>query len=189
MKYLLVLAAMWLTCHPVFSQEVCVDASSDRTVEQFVEAQKSESENVLVAPSSDGFGCSRQGKVVTMIGRPICHLNFLENLTPVNVIFSGSVAANGSVAVVGYLMRGTKPDIDSAIAYFDKKYVNVTSEELQTKKWEHYYGFSRAWRNGDQYIVLGQHEPGYDPLEISLHLSIGSEAGLEVSGADLNSCK
>lgn len=84
---------------------------------------------------------------------------------------------------------GKKEDVAAASAYFDKNYSDATAEYLKDIKKGRVYGSLRAWKNGAQYIVLEQDEPGYRSEDRSLSLSVGSKQGMIISNTDLNTCR
>ncbi|MCO4857541.1 hypothetical protein MKD49_13725 [Herbaspirillum sp. WGmk3] len=72
---------------------------------------------------------------------------------------------------------------------FDKNYSDATAEYLKDIKKGRVYGSLRAWKNGAQYIVLEQDEPGYHAEDMSLSRSVGSKQGMIISNTDLNTCR
>ena len=150
--HLAVLLALLLTCPLAFSEEICeLPTQPDMTVKQFVEAQVSKSPHAFVVPGSEPNKCFPQEKTAVIIGRPVCYLSYPNALIPVNGVAASSIQDSGSLDVVLYMMRGTKPDFDSALAYFNKEYVDATDEYLRNMKGPRFYGTTHAWKNGEQY--------------------------------------
>jgi len=124
-----------------------------------------------------------------IFGRPVCNLSYPNVLIPVSGVAAFALQDSGNLDVVFYMMRGTTQDVESALAYFNKEYIEATDEYLKNMKVLRSYGTTHAWKNGEQYIILWQHEPGYDAVEMSLNLAIGNKNGIAFAGTDLNTCK
>jgi len=153
---------------------------------KFTADQLVKSPDAIELPRMDGDNkCFPQSKFSIVIGKPVCHLG---NSIPAIMVSASSIDDSGIVEFVMYSLRGTKSDFDFALSYFGK-YEDVTDYYLKHIKGSKFWGTTHAWKSGDQYIVLGQHEPGYEAVEMSLHLLVGTKKGIEFAGVDLNTCK
>lgn len=169
------------------SAETCTMLPQSKlTLAQFEELQHFTSPNSVIKHNYVENGCSPQAKTSMILGSPVCKFN---DVIPVIGIAPTTLKDNGSVEIVLYMMRGTKQDFENAVAFFNSKYIDITDEYLTKLKGPKFYSSIHAWKSNDQYIVLGQNEPGYDPVEISLQLLIGTKEGVEHAGIDLNTCK
>jgi hypothetical protein len=185
-SHLLPLLFLVLACPAAFSAESCTLLTQQgTTLEQFVGTQLAENSTVLHQSDTDGNECFPQSKSSLIFGSPVCYLGYS---IPARMAAATSIEGNGSVDVVLYGLRGTKQDVEFALSYFGK-YKEITDSDLKRIKGPRFFGTTHAWKSGNQYIILGQHEPGYDPVEMSLYLVVGTEQGIEFAGVDLNACK
>lgn len=181
---------LFLTCSLALAQEACEQINSTpRTVAQMVDAQMSRSQKAILIPDPEPNKCFPRATSAMVGGAPLCYLNFANTRVPVMAVMFGSTEDDSNAAVSMHVMRGTKMDVDAARAYFDQSYPDATEEYLKEIKGPRFHGPVRAWKNAEQYIVLGQDEPGYNPVHLSLSLIMGSKEGLRIAGIDLNTCK
>ncbi|WP_426161483.1 hypothetical protein ACN9MU_16800 [Pseudoduganella sp. R-32] len=99
----------------------------------------------------------------------------------------GQIDEAEDVEAMGLLMRGSREDIEFARAAF-KDQKDITDEYQSMQIGTYFHGEANAWRRGDTFIIIGTHELGYDPVEMALHLEMGTKRGLADMGKDLNSC-
>jgi len=174
---------------PAFAQEACeIVVPKNVTVKQFTDAQSAKYKPIFT-DNSAGNKCFPHGASSMMAGAPLCTMHFQSVVTPVKAISATTSEESGVAEVISYLMRGTKDDVDAAIIYFNKRYEEITEKYGTDVKGPRFYGPVHVWKNGDRFIILGQNEPGYSPVDMSLQLFVGSKAGLENIGADLNKCE
>ena len=188
----LIFFSLSLVCSLAMGQEACEKLSATpRTVRQMADAQLSVSKRAVVVQDSDSEPnkCFPRAKSLMVMGAPLCQMEFANVQVPVLAAVFASTEDSSNAESAFYIMRGKKEDVAAASAYFDKIYSDATAEYLKDIKKGRVYGFLRAWRNGAQYIVLEQDEPGYHAEDMSLSLSVGSKQGMIISNTDLNSCR
>lgn len=169
------------------SAETCaISLQSKLTLTQFVELQQATSSNFVVKHDTNDDKCFPQAKGLMIFGKPVCNFN---GVTPVIGIAITALKENESIEIAFYMMRGTEQDVEAAMSFYSSRYKDVTDEYLTKIKGPKFHGSTYAWKNGDQYIVLGQRERGFDSDEMSLHLLIGTKEGFEYAGTDSNKCK
>ncbi|WP_426337887.1 hypothetical protein ACN9MZ_15505 [Pseudoduganella sp. S-14] len=131
-------------------------------------------------------GCVPPSKSVGILsaGAPVC---LFRGRIPVKAVMLGQIDEAEGVEAMGLLMRGSREDIEFARAAF-KDQKDITDEYQSMQIGTYFHGEANAWRRGDTFIIIGTHEPGYDPVEMALHLEMGTKRGLADMGKDLNSC-
>ena len=169
-----------------YSNENCKPYPENTTsLQTFVEDIKSNrlDLNVVNIPN-DNDKCKPELKTILITGNPVC---LFKGMIPVNIVMASQIDEAVGMEFIMYLMRGTKKDVDfSRSAYNDLK--SITKEYNEEIKGPRFVGKTYAWQDNNKIIALGYHEPGYEPIDRSLHLMIGSKRSLEVVGRDINSC-
>lgn len=187
-KRLSVFSSLLLLAPIAQADELCAPLQhAGVTVADATARQMAKSVRAMVIPDKMESKCHPQEKMSMMIGWPVCQLVFGNAAIPVSAMIIGSRKDGVHVDGVHYMMRGTKEDFNAAFSYYNEQYPDATNEYMNELQGYQYYGTTHAWKNGEQYIVLGRHEPGYSPPEASLFLTIGSKEAMKSENE--NDCK
>ncbi|KQZ27059.1 hypothetical protein [Duganella sp. Root1480D1] len=187
MKWNFLPVSLFLLGGVAHSAEIC-DAFPENTVSiQELAAKIVAGRADLLVTDMPPNECAPKSKAIGIIsaGVPVC---MFRGKLPVKAMMLGEVEKGAGVEAMGLIMRGSREDIDFARAAF-KDGKDITAEYQTNRIGTHFFGEAYAWQRGDTFIVLGTHEPGYDPLEMALHLEMGTKRGLTELDKDSNSCE